>query len=334
MDTAALAGRLEAIEGRLVGTDAERRAALLCAEVLRSAGRRPRLRTVWVRPRPRLALALLALIGVAGSVTAVSAPAVGLGLAAGAALATLAELAGVPVASLLQTRRATQNVVAAARGDRPVRLVLAASVAAPRDGLLERTRRVPRPAHLLLAGLAGIAACAGARLAGAEGAAIGAVQLVPSVLLIALLGALLDAELAGPARPASAAGPAAALALAAALDAQPPRNLAVEVLLTGGEPGLRAYVAEQRRLLAPEDVVVVLLEPGSGPIGHATRHRRLRELAAALPGAVPARQPGPRLRRWPAIALHGEPRSLAAAALWLVAAIDREVAQARSADRR
>ncbi|MDX6640987.1 MAG: hypothetical protein QOF12_1998, partial [Solirubrobacteraceae bacterium] len=34
MDPAALAGRLEAIEGRLAGTDAERRAAVLCAREL------------------------------------------------------------------------------------------------------------------------------------------------------------------------------------------------------------------------------------------------------------------------------------------------------------
>lgn len=327
MDPAALAGRLEAIDGRLIGTDAERRAALLCARELRDAGRRPRVETLWLRPRRALALALWAAAGVAASVVAVESPEVGLMIAGGAAIGALAEAAGLPLAALLQRRRATQNVVVAPRAEKPVRLVIAASLAAPRDGLLRRAGRLPPPIVLLLAGLAGVAACAAVRTGGADGTAIGVAQLLPSVLLIAVLGALLDAELAGPARPPTASGVGAAIAVAAALEAAPPQSLAVELVLAGGEPGLRAHVARHLSGLRPEEVVVLMLGPGTGPLRHATRHGRLRELAAALPGAEASKARRPRFGRRPAIALRGEPRALAAAALRLTSAIDREVAQ-------
>jgi hypothetical protein len=361
MDARALAGRLEAIEGRLAGSDAERRAAALCAAQLRDGGRRPRTQTLWMRPQREAPRAVYAALGLAGSLVAVGNPTVGLALIGGALLAVVLEAAGVPVLALLQTRRATQNVVAAPpaeRGER-VLLVLSAGADAPRDSLLGRLDRrvnrrlLPGPTGLLGLGLAAAAACAGARLAGAEGSAIGIAQLVPSALLILLLAGFLDAALAGPRRRAGAAGPAAALAAAAALDAQPPRALAVEVLIGGaseaGAHGMAAYVAARRRDIAPEDVVVVHLAAGTGPVrfvSHAGEHfpvglhPRLAELAAALPGArrgVSRTRSAARVARgarWPAIGLEGEPRALAAAVVRLVSSIDAEVAQARETSRR
>jgi hypothetical protein len=166
-------------------------------------------------------------------------------------------------------------------------------------------------------------------------------------VLILLLGGFVDAAFARSAEDAPASGPAAALAVAAALRAQPPRALAVEVLLAGageaGAPGAAAHVARRRNERAPEDVVLVELRSGRGPVRFATHageylpirlHPRLAELAAALPGARPAVLRGrtaarvARGARWPAIALDGEPRALAAAALRLVAAIDAEVGRA------
>lgn len=348
MDPAALARRLQAHEGRLAGSDAERRAAAIVAAQLRAGGRRPRVSALWVRPRRDLPRALYALLGVAASVVAVGDPGVGLGIATAALLAALLEAAGVPVASLLQVRRATQNVVAPPRDGgrkRRVLLVLAASVDAPADALLQRLeqRLLLGAGAWLIGSLAGVAACAGARLAGAEGGVVGAVQLVPSVVLILLLGGFAEAASAEPRRRAPAGGAPAAVAVAAALDAQPPRNLAAEVLIAGAGPlGMRAYVRSRRRDLRPEEVVVLHLEPGEGPLRYVARvgehlplrlHPRLVELAAALPGALPAPRRGhtiarvARGARWPALTLEGEPRALAAAALRLVAAVDAELAR-------
>jgi hypothetical protein len=356
MDPAALAGRLQAIEDRLAGSDAERRAAAMCAAELRKGGRRPRTRTLWIRPQRWLPRALYATVGVAGSLVSVSHAEVGLGLAAGALLATVLEATGIPVVALLQTRRATQNVVAAPPADRGRRalLVLTAAADAPRDSVIARLERrgaprwLPGTPGLLVVGLAGVAGCAGARMAGAEGTALGIVQLLPSALLIVLLGAFLEAGLAAAERGASAAGPAVALATAAALDAQPPRALAVEVVIAGageaGAAGMADYVSSRRRDLDPEDVVVIHLGASAGAVRYVVSdgehvpfrlHPRLIELAGALPGTKPRRARGrsaarvARGARWPAIALEGDPRPLAAATLRLIAAIDRELLKAR-----
>jgi len=356
MDPAALAGRLEAIEGRLAGTDAERRAAALCAAELRASGRRPRTKTIWMRPERQAPRAAYSALGIAGSLVAVGNPTVGLALAGSALLAVLLEAAGVPVLALLQTRRATQNVVAppsAELGHRAL-LILCASADVARDSLLRRidrrlsSRLVPGAPGLLAVGLAGASVCAGARLAGAEGTAIGIAALVPVALLILLLAGFLDATLSGPGRPAGAAGPAAVLAVAAALDARPPRALAIEIVIVGageaGAPGMAAYVADRRRELDPEDVVVIHLGSSGGSprfVSHAGEHLpfrlhpRLAELAAALPGldrTVARSRSAARVARgarWPAITLEGEPRALAAATLRLVSAVDAEIMQTR-----
>ena len=344
MDPAALAARIEAQGERAAGSDAERRAAALCAAELRRGGRRPKTETLWTRRHRAPARTLYAAIGVAGSIVAVSHATVGLGLAAGALLAVLLEAAGVPLLTLLQVRRATQNVIAAPPGGRDGRalLVLGASADAPPRSLLRavaRVRWIPPPAALLVLGLAGVVACAGARLGGAEGTAIGAAQLVPSVLLLIAAGLFADDGLSDP--EPSAAGPAVALAVAAALDAQPPRALAVEVVITGD---LRDYVRARRGELVPEEVVVLELLSVPGPLRYLVSdgellpvrlHPRLIELASALPGAEPRRGKGrsgariARGARWPAIALQGDPRPLAAAALRLIASVDRELLQAR-----
>ncbi len=361
MEAPALAVRLRGIEGRSAGSDAERRAALLCARELRAAGRRPRMRTLWFWPQRWLPRALYAALGVAGSVTAESTPVAGLALAGGALLATLVESAGLPLAGRLSTRRATQNVVAPPIDPGPrVLLILTASVDAPPDGVATRLRSalterlhggrsaaiVPGPAGTLALVLAAIAACAGARVAGAEGVALGAVQLVPTAMAILLIGAFIDAAVARPAPDAPCAGAAVALAATAKLDAAPPRHLAVEVVLAGageaGAAGLRSHVAERRRERDAEDVVLLHLAGEDGPVRFLVRdgelfgvrlHPRLAELARELAGEGAQAEgrgvSGARVARaahWPALALSGEPARLEPLVLELVAAIDREVA--------
>lgn len=344
MDPAALAARIEAQGERATGSDAERRAAALCAAQLRAGNRRPRTQTLWVRRHRAPAGMAYAALGAAGSVVAVSDAAVGLGLAAGALAAALLEAAGVPLLTLLQVRRATQNVIAPppdGRNGRALLVVVAPAHGSPRSLLraLAGVRWIPGPTALLVLGLAGVAAGAGARLGGAEGTTVGIAQLVPSVLLLIVAALLADDALA--AREPSGAGPAVAVAVAGALDAQPPRALAAEVVITGD---LRDYVRARRHEVAPEEVVVIELLSAPGPVRYLVSdgellpmrlHPRLIELASALPGAAPRRGRGrsgarvARGARWPAIALEGDPRPLAAAALRLIASVDRELLQAR-----
>jgi hypothetical protein len=256
------------------GTDAERRAAMACAGRLREIGRSPRLQTLWFRPQRDVPRAVHAVLGIAGSVVAVSHHPVGLGLAAGGLALSLLEAAGVPVVALAFARRATQNVVARPLDDAPgtVRLVLTAAVDEPRDSVLGRLARrargaaTPGPAGALDVALGAVAACAGARLAGAGGTVLGVVQLIPTIALILLFAGFLEAALAQrSAQDGAAAVAASAVAVAAALDARPPRRMSVEVLIAGageaGAPGMRAYVRANRKRLAPEEVVVVQLPP-------------------------------------------------------------------------
>lgn len=346
MDPAALAARIEAIDGRLAGSDAERRAAAVCAEQLRALGRRPRTQTLWVRPQWAIPHVLHAALGVAASVVAVDDPTVGLSLALGALVSALSSALGVPLLGPLLPRRATQNVVAAPRaGGGAVRLILTAAVDAPRASVLDRLERrargplTPGAVGLLLIALAAVAATAAARVAGAEGSALGAAQLVPTAILIALVGAFLDHAAAGPAAPAPAGGPAAALAVAAALEARPPAGLSVEVVIAGageaGALGLRRLVRARRRDVSAEEVIVLHLGSAAGPPRMLVRdgrtfplglHPKLIELADGLARRSEARGvSGARVARgarWPALAIEGEPRALAAATLRLVARID------------
>jgi hypothetical protein len=91
-----------------------------------------------------------------------------------------------------------------------------------------------------------------------------------------------------------ATGPAAALAVAAALRERPPQRLAVDVVLAGAGDGpalgMRAFVAARRRSLRPEELAVIHLEPCAtgtprwwereGRLFPLWLHPRLRELAA------------------------------------------------------
>jgi hypothetical protein len=216
----------------LPGSDAERRAHVAVARRLRDGGRDVAVETHWVRPRWELAHALHAGLGVAASVVAVGAPAVGLGLALFALASLLLDLSGRAfLLRRLTPERATENVIApdprgsaaaqaragsaatagpgrdasaGAPGDGappPFRLLLTAHLDAPRGGLRHRLSRLRTgPPFLWVAfSLLAVAACAAARLAGDGGeTAIGIVQLPPTVILLVAVGLLVDSALAGP----------------------------------------------------------------------------------------------------------------------------------------
>jgi hypothetical protein len=271
--------------GPLACTDAERRAALALAGQLHAAGRAPRLEARWVRPGWPAWQALLAAVGVVGSVVSVDRPTAGL-IVVGAALAlSLAHGRGrLP----LGRARATQDVVAPAPAPRDVALVVLAAVDRPRTALL---RRVPAPLAWLQGALALTAAFAAARLAGAEGVALGAAQLLPAVALLVAVAVLLEAAT----QPAAAADRAATGA-AVALARQAPW---AEVVLVGaGELGLRARLRAERR--APERVVLLWLEPAPAPAWRSA-HPTLAAVAQGERRRGRALPTGAR----PALALYG-----------------------------
>ena len=100
-----------------------------------------------------------------------------------------------------------------------------------------------------------VEAIAIARVTGSKGTAIGIVQFPPTLGLLVCLAVLIDIGSAdfGPAANDNASGVAVALALARALDAAPPRNAAVEIVLTGAGDGsgigLRRYLRVRRKKL-------------------------------------------------------------------------------------
>ena len=313
MDLQPTLARLAAIDGRSAGTDAERRAARALAAELRAGGREAHVETIWVRPRWALAHALHALVALAGSVVSVDRPELGLGLAAAALVSLVGDLSGrLYLARLLTQRRATQNVVSPAPGELEaraargapavprVRLVVTAALDMPRGGLLRRIDAALGGRALLALAVATalVALAAAVRVGGVDDRWLGAVQLAPTLVLLLGLAALVDAILAEPLRGSNASsGPALALALVRSLDAAPPRNLGVEVVLAGagdsaGALGLRAYLRARRREVGVDEVAVVHLEPGGagspcwwtgdGLLVRLRFHPQLQRLAARV----------------------------------------------------
>src|SRR3954447_13519492 len=140
MDPREIVTGLTRLAPRGPGTDAERRAALWLTDVLRDdLGREVHSETVWVRPQRAVVLALHVTVGVAASVVAASAPAVGLGLALAALVSwCLDQLGWAHLGRRLTPARATQNLVSpptastASGRQRIVRLVITAAYDAPR----------------------------------------------------------------------------------------------------------------------------------------------------------------------------------------------------------
>jgi hypothetical protein len=321
-------------------TDAERRAARVHAAALRAAGRVVRTEALWVRPAWAAVLAACAAAGVAGSVVSVDHPESGLVVAAAAFVLALAELGPWPVLRRLTYARATQNVIAedpppaaaaarvaagappAAAPRPPVTLVLVAAVDGPRGGIAHRLGLPVRAITTAALGL--VATLAAARVAfDASGTPVGAVQLVPTAVLVLAVGALADAAVAAPASAPGGTPPAEmAVAAARALARVPRPRLGVEVVLAGAWAlGWRARRRRDRR--RPQDVVLVFV--GSAErLRVATAHPALRAVAertglAARGGRVPSEG------RRPAIAVAGSAADTTAFLVAFAAALDGDL---------
>ena len=299
--------RLAAIPGRGAGTDAERRAAVWLERELAGRGHATWTDTFWLRPGWAWPVALAAALGAGGSLAAVAWPRAGVIAATLAAVSLALEGAGwsSPL-RLLTRRRATQNVVALPEAHDGVTLLVCAPYDAPRRGLVlnDRWRAAAAPlgdVRLWLAGCAlAIAGCAAAREAGVDEIWLGALQLVPTTVLIAALAAAVDVALSA-FSPGAGQASAAAVALAAheELAADPEALPAGLILYGAGASGPHALRAQLRReRVDRRNTVVLELGPCSGgEPAWRTRHPQLRRAAELAAGplelAPPRRRPRP-----------------------------------------
>jgi hypothetical protein len=150
-------------------------------------------------------------------------------------------------------------------------------------------------------------------------------------VLVLAVGGLVDAAVAAPA-PADERAIEALIAAAAALDAAPPRRLAVETVLAGAWPlGLQARLRRDHR--RPHQVVLAIVQPADGPARYATGHPGLRAIAAGIPQAEPKGR-APRAGRRPGVAVTGDAGATTAFLVALAGGIDAEVgAQPASSER-
>jgi hypothetical protein len=281
---------LVAFTPRAACSDAERRLAVWAHDDLRARGHEAWVETHWVRPQLAAGLALGCALTAAGGLIAIGAPVAGLILAAAGALSVLVDASGGagPLRRLLP-RRATQVVlVAPAADDRAVavELLLVARTDVPRAGLARRLAGVPGGLWWLAGCALAVVVAAAARVAGADGTLLGALQLVPTVVLLAAVAGALDSlgSGLGDGRDEDAAL-VAALAVHDALVRDPSPGVAAGLLLA--PPGaLRSHLRRERL----DSRRTALLHLRAGPV--RSRHRQWRAAAAAA--RLPSHKGGPR----------------------------------------
>jgi hypothetical protein len=267
-------------------------------------------------------------LAIAGSLAATVEPAVGFALVLLAATSTYLDLnTRAYLIRSLFFRRASQNVVSpGANPGAPLRLILVAHYDAARTGFVfgERSLRLARrlsergrlflgPWRLIFwGGMAPLLPILGARMAGVDAQWLSVVQLFPTVLLIIAAFLLIDIALSAivPGAYDNASGVAAAISAAEELQADPPSNLDVWLILTGGEEcldeGMRSWVRANRKQLDRDRTAIINVDSVSygsiyyelseGAVISHPMDPELIELCEALsaatktePGLAPAR---------------------------------------------
>jgi Peptidase family M28 len=300
-------------EGRLAGTDAERRAANRLANRLREIGRRAEIEPTYVHPQYALVHATHCALGFAASLLAIVQPAIGFGIVLATAVSMYLDLNyRIYLLRRLFFRRASQNVVSPGdRPDAPARIVLCAHYDAARTGAAFDPKRVARgariatrvsvpigPFRILFWSLALLLPILGARMAGVDSGLISVLQLLPTLALLVGVFLLVDIALSDvvPGANDNASGVATVLSLADELAADPPAHLDVWVLLTGAEEclqeGMRSFVRAHRSDLDRETTYFlnvdtvglgdVRFEAGAGWVVTYQLNRRLLELCDAI----------------------------------------------------
>jgi hypothetical protein len=282
---------LAAFTGRGAGTDSERRAASWLAGEASSANREVIVEPFWCRPNWALAQAWHLALAIAGSLVSVASAIAGVAMLGVALVCVIADaVTGISPGRRLTPEHASQNVVAVpvhSSHDR-TRLIITANYDAGRVGLIYRDL-FRRSSSTLLRAVRGIApgwlgwvvivivwliVIAVLRLEGHHSQPIGAIQLVPTVVLVLGFAALLELATGdwSPAGGDNATGAATALALARALDTAPPAHLEVELVLTGAgdtaQSGLRRYLRAHPPERGAASTVVVGIASCAGGTPH------------------------------------------------------------------
>ncbi len=238
---------------------------------LRRTGRRAEIEPTLVRPQYAIVHLIHAALAIAGSVLATVEPAAGFALVLAVAASTYLDLnTRLYLVRSLLFRRASQNVVSpGSRPEAPVRLILSAHYDAARTGWVfsqadapgRALRRAPRsraPSGSS-SGEAWRRCCRSSASGwpGIDATWLGALQSVPTILLIVAAFLLIDIALSDtvPGAYDNASGVAAVLSAAEQLEADPPANLDVWVVLPGSEEsmceGMRAFVRAHRKRARP-----------------------------------------------------------------------------------
>ena len=271
-----------AFEGRLTGTDAERRASKQLASRLSGPTREAGVESTYVQPQWALVHLIHCVLAAIGSMLAAITPPIGFALVLVSAASAYGDLSGRRyLLRRIPFRRSSQNVVSSARNTAPgaPRVILCANVDAARTGvaytgLLNRVgdavaRRLPitaSPTRVWFWSIALLLPPLGARMAGIDVGWLAALQLPQTLILI--VAAFLLGEIAlSPASPganANASGVAAVLAALRRLDGDRPSTLAVDAVIVGGGEttmeGMRAYLRRHRKELDRERTWFVSFE--------------------------------------------------------------------------
>ena len=315
----ALIEKLCSFEGRWPGTDAERRAANWLSGEVGKLGRRAAIEPIYVNPEYSLSMAAHLALAIAGGLVALASAPIGFAMVLLTATSLyLDQNTRLYLLRSLFFRRASQHVVSPGpRPDAPARLVLTAHYDASKSGIVfgprstraarrlsERARVLLGPIRLIFwAGIVPLLVISGLRMAGLDGPAIGAAQLIPTFILLISIVLLADIALSKPVPGAydNASGVAAVLSVAAALDADPPDNLDVWVILVGAEEsncqGMARYMSAHRKEIDRENTVFLNVDSVSygtphylvseGAIVSYWMDRRLIALSEALAEAEP-----------------------------------------------
>jgi hypothetical protein len=255
--------RLASPEGRLPGSEPDRRAVGMLAAELESMGRSAEVEDLRVRPAWHLTFAILAALAAAGTVVSTMSAPAGAVILLVAAAAMYGDLAmGFHTFRLVTPPRRTANVSSIERQERPgARVIITAHHDTGRTGLLyarprlRRSRRRRRatltsPLHFLFWSTMVALVAAIARLAVDDSTALTVLQFALAVIFLTYVVLFIDTAAAAPAPGASdnASGVAAALEVARRLAAEPLELVETYVVLSGagdaGALGMRAWLEE------------------------------------------------------------------------------------------
>ena len=301
-------------EGRLAGTDAERRATSAIAGELRDEGWRADVEPTYVQPQWAVVHLLHCAIAAIGSMIAALEPAVSFAIVLAVATSAYLDLSGrAYLVRRLLFRRASQNLRARAPGapDTSPRVILCANLDAPRTGaaygpLAQRLQaRAARafpvassPTRVWFWSIALLLPPLGARMAGVDANWLAVAQLPQTLVLIVACFLLGEIALSGaaPGANVNASGVSAVLTAARRLGADPPSVLSVELALCGGGEttmqGMREFVRAHSSELERDSTWFVSLEAvgrgeprfcvSQGPAVSTPLDRNLVSLAEAI----------------------------------------------------